>query len=371
MKKISLFIIASFLIITGCTPTKNIKYDKVSAKIDSKSWIKVLIKKTNSKVIIGSEKGLVVKDSAGKTLHRGVIYTIDTKLFSEPVKVESYRSPLDIGDARYRGRFLIKKIGSSIYVINEVLMDDYLCGVVPAEMSEKWPLEALKAQAIAARSYAYNHLQNNKNKIYDLDGTTKFQVYKGFDVESENSNKAVRTTSGVIMAYNSKPVMAFFHSTCGGIIINNKYVWKGNDIEYLQDGECEFCKNSPHYSWNQKMNIDTFRNHLRKAYSNVGDVKKISLKKHNGRIYECQISHTKGNLTMTGNDLRMILGARKIKSLYFKMQKVNNDIILKGHGYGHGVGLCQYGAKGMAEKKHNHREILKKYYNGVEIIKIR
>ncbi len=370
--KKSVILLFAFLctILSGCIPPRHYSADFSKQRVSSIGIVKVLIGKTEGKIILSSEKGITAFDSHNKVYYRGKNITVSAEDVNLKIKIESPDGIISVDNVQYRGFIVLSKVQNNLQIINHVNIENYLCGVVPMEMSKSWPLEALKAQAIAARSYAYNHILNNKNTVFDLDSTTKFQVYGGFNAESEISNKAVRDTAGVVMISKDKPIAAFFHSTCGGETISNQYVWKGENSEYLTDVKCTYCSDSPHFTWHEEMSINEFSSVLRKNDSAAGALKGITFKKHNGRVTECILNHSSGVISVSGNDLRLLLGAKKIKSWYFTTSKVNNVIRIDGRGYGHGVGMCQYGARGMALKGLDHVEILRKYYRGIEFLRI-
>ena len=247
-------------------------------------------------------------------------------------------------------------------------MEEYLYSVVPSEMPSSWNLEALKAQAVAARTYTYYHLAGKKdtNAIYDLDATTKFQVYKGLAKEKNSSTQAVQKTSGIIMTYNYNPILALFHSTSGGKTIDDKYVWEGTDLPYLQGVKCTYGKESPHYSWETELPLYLIKSALGKKYKRIGKIKKISFKKNDGRVSNVEIIHQYGKITMTGNHFRLLFPPKKLRSTFFKSSRGKNGLHISGRGWGHGVGMSQWGAKGRGEKGFSFKQILKHYYRGIK-----
>ncbi|MBN2403415.1 MAG: SpoIID/LytB domain-containing protein [Spirochaetes bacterium] len=257
-----------------------------------------------------------------------------------------------------------------IYVINVLQINEYLYGVVPSEIISTWETEALKAQAVAARTYTYHHLISSKKNIYDLDNSSNFQVYNGISSEKENTTIAVNETSGQIMFYKGKPIVAFFHSTCGGRTSHDKYVWGGEGQEYLKSVACTYCKESPYFSWEEKVSLYEIKEFLNKKYRGVGNITGIVFQRKDNRVVSAVIHHKNGIVKLTGNELRLLFPEKKIKSMHFTAQKVNDGLILHGHGWGHGVGMCQWGAKGMAEKGAGYKDILRYYYKGVSIIGI-
>jgi stage II sporulation protein D len=286
--------------------------------------------------------------------------------------IETGVNPVFINNTGYRGKIEIHNVLGKIYIINIVNIEEYLASVVPSEMPPSWNMEALKAQAIAARTYTYYHLtkkQNNKS-IYDLDATTNFQVYKGIIAEKESSTKAVRDTSGIIMTYNYTPILAYFHSTSGGKTSDDKYVWQGDDLPYLSSVQCTYSKDSPHYEWTTEISLSEIEKGLMKKYQRIGKINKISFKKFDDRVVEVNIVHSNGSLSLSGNQFRLLIDPSKLKSTFFTAKQNKSSFHIYGKGWGHGVGMCQWGAKGRGEKGFNYEQILSYYYKDIKLTRI-
>ncbi|HRX15697.1 MAG TPA: SpoIID/LytB domain-containing protein [Spirochaetota bacterium] len=365
--------ITIFIFITSCTPSQQFLEQRGEVISDKSSFIRVLLHKSDAPVVVGSVKRIKVKNlKSGKLLVDGKSKKI--KFFSDklssPVEIESWDAPLIVNGKPYRGKIELHNVTGKIYVINVVSMEHYIMGVVSAEMSPNWHIEAVKAQAVAARTYAFHTLLNKKSaSIYDLDSTTKFQVYKGMEGETTNSNLAVSQTAGQILSYNNKPILALFHSTCGGRIINNKYVWDGEDLPYLSDKVVPYGKSSPHYKWKTELTLYEIKKVLDSRYNNIGAVTGLSFKKHQGRVVEVIITHKNGRANVSGNDFRMMIPGGKVKSQFFNAFRTKNGLRLEGRGWGHGVGMCQYSAKEMAEEGKTYKTILSFFYKDVQFTK--
>jgi len=238
-------------------------------------------------------------------------------------------------------------------------------------MPSSWNIEALKAQAVASRTYSYFHLLNNKSKnIFDLDSTTNFQVYKGIATETPSSIKAVSDTSGTIMTYDYSPIIAYFHSTSGGKTADDKDVWPGTDLPYLESVKCTFGENSPHNEWTTELSMNDIKDALSKKYKRINKIQKISFKKNNDRVIEVTIVHNNGTINLSGNAFRMLFPSQKLKSTYFTAKRENTSLIINGKGWGHGVGMSQWGAKGRGENGIKYEEILNHYYKDIKFKKI-
>ncbi len=374
MKKLLYLIVLSiFTVLISCTPSKKFLIKKNLKDSSGVKYVRVLILKTDKKITIKSKSRLrVIKRKTGKVIFdsRRVKLTFVPEKVKETLTVESWSSPLFINGSPYRGTVEIRNIVGKLYLINVLKVDEYLYSVVPGEIPSSWNMQALKAQAVAARTYAYYHIINNKNSFYDVDSSTKSQVYKGMIKENILTTEAVKSTSGEVISSNFQPILSYFHSTCGGRTIDSKYVWKNSENSYLRSVKCKFCIKSPYYKWTEKLSLSDIRESLKKKYKNIGKIKKISFLKKYGRVINVRILHTFGTIKLTGNNFRLLFPPKKLKSMFFNSKTYRNGLILFGRGWGHGVGLCQWGAKGMAEKGANYKAILKFYYTGIKIVKL-
>ncbi|MDY6933516.1 MAG: SpoIID/LytB domain-containing protein [Spirochaetota bacterium] len=356
--------------ITSCAPSKEFLLKRSSSIGIENGYIRVLIKKMDSRVMLFSKSRMKITEIDNREIKYNCkgrkIYFYPEKL-KKSILIESWGSPICVDGKYYRGAIKLYNVLGKIYVINVVSMSEYLYSVVPSEISSSWDIEAIKAQAVAARTYAFYHFMKRRS-MYDLDATINFQAYKGISVESGITKRAVDETCGKIVIFNNKPILAFFHSTCGGKTSDDKYVWNGDDKIYLCEVGCDYCKDSPHYQWKDKITLYEIRQLLKKRYGAVGIISDIVFRKKSGRICSVIIRHKNGNVRMTGNDFRLLFSQQRVKSLFFSATKVRDGLILHGHGWGHGVGMCQWGAKGMAEKGAGYKVILKHYYRGTRII---
>lgn len=270
-----------------------------------------------------------------------------------------------VNDCRYRGQIEIRASTYSMQIINILDIEQYLYGVVPREMSASWPEEALKAQAIAARTYAIYQLLHRKYGGYDLKSTVESQVYGGASAETVQTNEAVDATRDLVMAFGDELVAAYFHSTCGGKTENDGALWGGTDLPYLKSRRCGYCEQSPHFSWQTEQNRKELTYKFRNANNDIGNVYWINTSKTDtGRVKNITIKGTKMKIRLTEAEFRTIWGDDLIKSRFYRIKNRFGGIVIEGHGWGHGVGMCQWGARGMAELGNNYRQILKRYYGG-------
>jgi stage II sporulation protein D len=356
-------------IFSFCSPTRDYLLKQNATGVD-KLFIRILLKKTDGRVMVSSNTKLRIRDNkTGAILYndRGKDIYYQPEQIANPILIESPESPVILDKEKYRGTLEIHNVLGKMHVINILQINEYLYSVVPSEIMSTWETEALKAQAVAARTYTYYHLIANKKAIYDLENSSNFQVYKGISVEKESTSRAVDETSGKIALYFGKPIVAFFHSTCGGKTMDDKYVWNGEGQEYLKSTDCPFCKASPYYNWEEKITLFEIKDYLGKKYKGIGQVTGIYFQRKDERVVSASIHHKNGIIKLTGNELRLLFPEKKIKSMFFTAKKVNDGLILSGHGWGHGVGMCQWGAKGMAEQGYNYKAILRYYYKGISI----
>ncbi|HDS09405.1 MAG TPA: SpoIID/LytB domain-containing protein [Firmicutes bacterium] len=354
------------------------------------SDIRVLLSHSTATQKITSNKGMIIYDLSGKKGVKVIPFREAAVSYSRRkievfVNGKTYREDglilkpekggqLHFNKKYYRGTLMIipSVTPDKYYLINVIDLEEYLLGVVAEEIPHAWHIEALKAQAIAARTYAYEKMINNKpNAKYDVLATDMSQVYGGVNSERESTTNAVKETKGIIMTYRGKPIAAFFHSTCGGGTDDAAYVW-GSNFPYLRKVSCTYCKPSPHYEWNYIIDIDKLEDILDKNGYDIGYIKKISLvgKSDAGRIKDIEIAGSKKTVRISSNNFRIMVGAKNLKSTRFSATLKSRKLYLSGNGFGHGIGMCQWGAKGMAEHGYKYNEILRHYYKNINLKKI-
>jgi stage II sporulation protein D len=333
--------------------------------------IKVKIGQTEDNFIISSDEILDIK-------YNGKAYPSSSNVFyfqnntlapNSSLYISSPSGILTFNKTDYRGIIEIKKRDRASIAINHISLEQYLKSVVPAEMPPSWEMEALKAQAVAARTYALFNSMNKKFDDYDLESNTNSQVYKGIKSENKRSSEAVEETKGVILTYDERPIQAFFHSHSGGITESPESVW-GFKSEYLKEIESDYCNLSKPLEWEISISKNELNQKLRKFQ--IGNIVSIKIDdtSTSGRVHKIQVSGDEGEKYITGNDFRTILGGARVKSLLFELEEMDSQYTIKGKGFGHGVGLSQHGANGMAKKGFDFTDILKYYYRGIEIEKL-
>lgn len=330
---------------------------------------------------------------------------------------DSSDNVLSLESREYRGWLVLRPSNNAITVINHLDYDSYLCGVLPYEMSSGWPIEALKAQAVAARNYVINNLGKHQSDGFDLCNTTHCQVYRGKTGEANDCTQAVLETAGTYLYYNGTPAQTFYFSSSGGRTENVKDVW-GSSFPYLVSVEDTYEKTADIPSANWKYTISgSALSEKMSAYS-LGTVTDVSILSttDGGRAKVLKIVGSLGNTEMKATDFRSLLGVSSIKGTYFTVEKSGGEQVsvlsafgessidpktyaissngeitsqtpsvfvgqqgtvvfspsyknfeFVGKGYGHGVGMSQWGARGMAEAGFTYDRILTHYFTGTEL----
>ncbi|MDO8733922.1 MAG: SpoIID/LytB domain-containing protein, partial [Elusimicrobiota bacterium] len=325
--------------------------------------------KTGEKFDMSDDNFYLVKISKGKII-------FGKKQIASDIKIVPRRTDqkITVAGKRYKGNIILKiNNRKKLTVINELGLEEYICGIMTKEVSPSWSFESLKAQAVVARTFAIKNLGKHGSNGFDLCSQTHCQVYGGFDSEDERSNTAVYDTAGEILKYNGEIINALYHSSCGGKTEDVRNVWndsKTENPEYLTGVKCGFCGKDKWYNWSASILVKTVGSNLRSIGYKLGDVKKIKTvgRTSSDRVKEILVEHSKGKLWLRSNRFRMAMNPNIIRSANFTVKIKNGVAYFKGHGWGHGVGMCQWGAKGMAENGWDYKKILKHYYRGTEII---
>ncbi len=292
------------------------------------------------------------------------IYTIHIIPLREPA--------IHLGKRLYRGSLQIVKTKEGLLrAINVIDLEDYLKGVLFHEVSHRWPMDAIKAQAIASRTFAIYQAQQNNHQHYYLKADISSQVYGGVYAERYRTNKAVEETKGEVLVYNSRLLPAFFHATCGGYTEYVRRLWNVQ-ARPLKGVRCIYCANSPHFLWELNLSLAEIEKKLNDAGHKISGITAIKIKgrDQSGRIIYLILEGSPRRIKISAKDFRHILGSRVIKSTNFTTQIIGKDVRFEGKGWGHGVGLCQWGAFTMAKKGKDFQQILSLYYPGAKIVKL-
>lgn len=325
---------------------------------------------------------------------------------------------ITLNGKEYDGNLLIQRVnGAALTVINQLNTEAYLCGVLPYEMSTGWPIEALKAQAVAARNYVINNLNKHKLDGFDLCNTTHCQVYRGVAGYANDCTQAVKETADTYLYYGGKPAQTFYYSSSGGRTENVKDVW-GSSFPYLVSVEDPYEKTEeiPSATWNYQTTFSKLSSQL-SSYG-LGSVKDVLITSTTDgeRVKTLRVIGSEKTVDLKSTEFRTLIGNSLIKGTYFTVEKSGGesfytlssdqskpqngtiavlsaggttkaidtpvmlgaggikhytpnytDLIFKGRGYGHGVGMSQWGARGMAEAGFTYDQILMHYFTGTEI----
>lgn len=339
--------------------------------------LKVAIRKEVDRVKIGSSTNAVVRDVAGKPLgelspmsalaakSKGNKIEISDRIAATELIIEPEdKGYVWIGDRWYRGKTHLILQDKGITAVNHVDLEHYLYSVVGAEAVSSWPIEALKAQAVAARSYALYKSIKESNGLYDVDTTVGTQVYKGLDSEYTTTHEAVNSTLGQVMTYNNEVILAAFHSSSGGYTENVEDVWT-SPLPYLR-AVVDYDHESPVFEWQRIIPVSKIRN----LVAGIGVIKGLQPAKMtpHGRVITMEVTGDRGSKTISGKELREVLDLR---STLFRVSTDGKNLRIKGRGYGHGLGLSQWGAYYLAHKGVSYHQILAHYYQSANLTEFR
>ena len=345
--------------------------------------LRIMLTKATFPAVYFTDEEVIIEDGSENLYkitnkHNLQLSMSGNKLFFEgnsfplPVTLYNNENRFFINGKGYRGKLEVKEINGKYVFINLINLEEYLRGVVSKEMPASWPLEALKAQAVIARTYAIYKATKTNRVGFDLYDSTMDQVYYGLEGESSSGDMAVTYTKDIVILHDNEIIKSYYHSTSGGRTEEPINVW-GDDYPYLESTICGYDRQSPSYTWEYKVSRKKMNELLRKSgyaaktlqrmrplkYTSSGRNRIISL------VYK---DRTKAEIL--GVDLRTLVGNVKVKSTKFQILNRRDSFIFRGKGSGHGVGLCQWGARGMADKGFTFEAILNKYYRDISLSKL-
>lgn len=386
------------------------------AALEKSSEIREMAK-IETTVVYPSDTRVQVMDLNGKP-----IFSFDSSenIYFGPIEEKGTTSLVEIEGSQFRGEVTAKRSSSSdMAVVNRLSLEEYLYGVVPREMPASWPLEALKAQAVAARGYAITIMGKYREDGFDLCNTVSSQVYGGYDVEQSSTNRAVDETKSMILTYNGEPIPPYYHSNSGGQTEDSENVWS-TVLPYIRGVKDPFSEGTPNSTWSVQLTLPELQAAMAKNNMDVGEIKNIRITEvsPNGRVLSLVVEGTKGKETLKKEASRSVFGLRSTwfqvmlqgeGTIYVKskdqeapgvisphqlhvisaegskelknpanIQIYNGEsykgidsnpeaVLIEGKGYGHGLGMSQHGAKAMAEKNYNFKDILTHYYTDVKV----
>lgn len=308
--------------------------------------------------------------------------------YQKPIRlalISSNKGFVYINNKKYKGRFHIQTSErfNGCDVINEIPLEDYLASLLPKEMNSNWPIEALKAQAVAARSYAYYKVQTNQvSKIkgfvvnYHIESSERHQVSGSYDDTTKKTYQATKKTKGEILTFSKNSLIPiFFHSKCGGKTLTPEQVWQ-NKVPGYESVECPFCHGHGPKDWSRNYKKRYFAGSIEEVLRKYNRIK-TKLKKH--KYYVTESSHIEAYLEVNNEHklrfikksrLRNVMGRLALPSNLFKVLDNGKTIQIKGAGFGHGVGMCQFGAKELALQGFSYKQILAYYFPELKLRKL-
>jgi stage II sporulation protein D len=281
-----------------------------------------------------------------------------------------------IPPAQYRGEFEVTNLYGRLQIVNVLPMEGYLKNVIPAEMTPSFPKEALKAQAVAARTYAYQHLGKHGRQGFDFCDSTHCQVYLGIRKEDSRTAAIVEETAGMVLTYKGRLINAIYQSDCAGKTSNNETIFGGVSLTYLRGvDDKDYCKYSPYSKpWKVHFTKEELLKALKKdSRTNPGNnLNNIEVQKTDwaGRPITVKISGDNTKI-VSGYYFWLIVGRTlswsDFISTMYEIKKSGDGYEINGKGNGHGIGMCQWGAVGMAQRGFTYDKILEHYYPGTKL----
>jgi stage II sporulation protein D len=276
----------------------------------------------------------------------------------------SAQGAFSYGARAYRGWAVVSVKAGSLQLVNSLPVEDYVRAVLPGEMPSGWPIEALKAQAVIARTYAISRL--NTAGDYDICASERCQVYNGATGETRNANAATQATNGLIVSYGNRPAQTFFYADSGGYTASSREIW-GKDLPYLM-ARPDPTSVAPDSNWSFQPTPGTISSAIARfapcavAYRSL----QIVARTDSGRVATLEVAGSGGTVRLSGNGAYNFVRALGAKSSLVNVTSIS-PLVITGSGNGHGVGLSQWGARGLAAIGWSYEQILGYYYQGVSL----
>jgi len=337
----------------------------------------------------------IVPSTNSLLIHNDFRYLEYQKTKKIRLQPSTEKSQFKYNDRSYYGDIVFVQTGNSTaQIINELPLEEYLRGVVPAEIytTDSKNFEAVKGQAICARTYAINKMDEHYNDNFDVYHDTRDQVYKGAGIYNRNSDKAINDTRSLILTYQNKPAVIFYHSTCGGELEPVQNVFGETPLDYMGGGmdavsDVISCSASPKFRWQVTRSLEQLDSTYQKIYGKklipqidkIKDTTNIKLeisilnRTETGRVKDLKIITADTSIILNNIQIRRMLGEPSGKALYSTLfyisQENDSTITIHGGGFGHGVGMCQWGAMNMSKRGFKYYHILNKYFPGTLLTK--
>ncbi len=281
--------------------------------------------------------------------------------------------PWRVLDQHIPGRLEIRWSRRGLGVIAHIPLEAYVAGTLAGEVPASWPAEALRAQAVASRTYALHQRDAAPaDQAWDVRADTSSQVYTGRVDPEPALGRAVSATRCEILGHEGTPILAAFHSASGGRTASAAEVW-GEDLGYLRSRPVEGEDDSPDTYWRHELSRTTLSRRLEAAGHRLGAIHRVVVEARSasGRVARVRLEGSRSRITISGRALRSALGERSLRSTLFELRELEGSIAFVGSGNGHGVGMSQWGARAMAAAGHDYRRILQDFYPGTQLIRLR
>ena len=372
-----MLIVSAYMLFCGCSaesksddlgPMRVLIADgKSSCSLSSKGKIAILRFSSRRGLFSGELSDPITLKYSSKGIIAGdKLYKVDALL----IKPHS-GADVRLNGRTYRGALSVHKNEGTLTVVNYVEVEDYVKGVMANEMVPSWDEEALKAQAVVARSFAIYHILRYPDRIYNIE-SSKIQ-YKGKDTENPRTSKAVDATRGEVLYFNNSLLLPHFSSSCGGHTEYAGNVWEAR-FAFPKPVPCPYCRNTKEFDWSVTLSKSSVEKRLRSVGIDVSDMKAVLPHRKStfgGRLTHLTIRHGNGNRTVRINEFRLALGPDIIRSGFLTIENKRDEITFSGKGWGHGVGMCQHGAKAMGDIGYSYEAILSYYYPGTKMKRIK
>lgn len=306
------------------------------------------------------------------TLSKGRLAVNGKRLAMNGVIIAPQAGHIRFAGNTYDGTLLFIQVKKNIYLINRIDLEDYLFSVLRWESWPGWPLEVNRAFAIMCRTYVVDKVlqARKKGRFFDIKSTNIHQTYKGVH-SFTNLRHALHDTHGTIMAYNGVPIVAMYDSCCGGVVPAQMDGVEFSKAPYLErDYACTYCKTSKLYAWKVEYLLSDFEDVLRADNKNCVPITGIAISKKDraGVATEVEVTTNSATFALTGKKIYSLL--KNIKSLYLSVIKQQKKVIFTGRGFGHHLGLCQWGARQMVQEGWKYKDILLFYYPGITFMQV-
>lgn len=371
--KVPLAIILLVLLASGCVPTEKPPRRRAIRVALLQGVNAVTLSSGGVLTVKGTRSGRVLSTSrSGKPITirhaRKGLNIAGTPYAVQDLRVKSTSNRISLRGKTYPGSLRILRKKRGLLAVNLVDLDAYLKAVVPSEMPPEWPQEALKAQAVVSRSFVLFHALRNKDRDFDISSSA--QVYNP-DRRDPRTDKAVDATRKTVLFYKGKLLLSYFCASCGGFTEYASNVWQ-TEGRLPRPVRCPFCREEPGFRWRARMSFEELRRKLRSG--GIPHARSVAVHRRSasgGRITALKIKCQDGDKIIKINRFRMTMGPNVIKSGFFDIEAKDGYVTFAGRGWGHGVGMCQRGAKVLAERGKSFSSILRHYFPGARTRKMR